>query len=553
MTLGEYPDKVPPRYLIPLDAVPVAGPTSAGSRTSRRDVGLAARGPEPGRRERLRRLQRRRPARPLHDLARRRPRGLALRQPGRRHVRGPLRGRRARRPGLRPERRPGRLRQRRRPRRPPAPRRLGEADPALAPAEQGGRHLRGRDRRRRPGRADRDRVGRLGRLRQRRPARPLRLRRVPPARPSRAGPEPDPRNRCRLYHNQGDGTFVDVAAQAGVENERCAKGSAWGDYDGDGRLDLFVSNMGGPRRLYHNEGDGTFRDVAPELGDRRAAARLRLLVLGLRQRRPPRPLRQRLRRQPRRASWPTASACAGRRTQPPAALPQPRHGRASATSRREVGLDRPMPADGVQLRRHRQRRLPRPLPRHRLDVLLGPRPQPDCSRTSAAALRGRDRRRPAPATSRRGTASRSPTGTTTATSTSSSSWAAATPATAATTLLFQNPGHGRHWLKVRLVGTRTQPLGDRGQDPGRPEGGPTARPARSTGRSATTAASAATRLVELDRPARRRRRRSPDRHLADEQDRPRPSATSRPTGRSRSPRGPRRSRSFSTRRGVDGA
>jgi FG-GAP-like repeat/ASPIC and UnbV len=76
----------------------------------------------------------------------------------------------------------------------------------------------------------------------------------------------DPNNRCRLYHNQGGGRFVDVAAKAGVINERCAKGSAWGDYDGDGRLDLFVSNMGQECRLYHNEGDGTFRDMAPELG-----------------------------------------------------------------------------------------------------------------------------------------------------------------------------------------------------------------------------------------------------------------------------------------------
>ena len=49
-------------------------------------------------------------------------------------------------------------------------------------------------------------------------------------------------------------------------DERCAKGSAWGDYDGDGRLDLFVSNMGQPCRLYHNQGDGKFTDVAPELG-----------------------------------------------------------------------------------------------------------------------------------------------------------------------------------------------------------------------------------------------------------------------------------------------
>jgi hypothetical protein len=88
---------------------------------------------------------------------------------------------------------------------------------------------------------------------------------LPPAGDPSAGPH-DPRNRCRLYHNEGDGTFRDVAAVAGVLNERCAKGSAWGDYDGDGRLDLFVSNMRQPCRLYHNEGDGTFRDVAPELG-----------------------------------------------------------------------------------------------------------------------------------------------------------------------------------------------------------------------------------------------------------------------------------------------
>ncbi len=83
----------------------------------------------------------------------------------------------------------------------------------------------------------------------------------------KSSPTPrDSRNRCRLYHNQGDGTFKNVAAAAGVLNERCAKGSAWGDYDGDGRLDLFVSNMGQECRLYHNQGDGTFKDVAPELG-----------------------------------------------------------------------------------------------------------------------------------------------------------------------------------------------------------------------------------------------------------------------------------------------
>ncbi len=76
----------------------------------------------------------------------------------------------------------------------------------------------------------------------------------------------DARGQCRLYHNRRDGTFEDVAESAGVINERYAKGSAWGDYDGDGRLDLFVSNMGQECRLYHNEGGGRFRDVARALG-----------------------------------------------------------------------------------------------------------------------------------------------------------------------------------------------------------------------------------------------------------------------------------------------
>src|SRR5262249_3659344 len=70
---------------------------------------------------------------------------------------------------------------------------------------------------------------------------------------------------CQLFRNNGDGTFTDVAPAAGVVNMRPAKGAAWGDYYNDGLLDLYVSNIG-PNRLYHNKGDGTFEDVAAALG-----------------------------------------------------------------------------------------------------------------------------------------------------------------------------------------------------------------------------------------------------------------------------------------------
>jgi carbonic anhydrase len=75
-----------------------------------------------------------------------------------------------------------------------------------------------------------------------------------------------------LFRNNGDGTFTDVAEEAGVTNDRYAKGIAWGDYDADGDPDLYVSNIG-PNRLYRNNGDGTFTDVAPELGVTEPAAR----------------------------------------------------------------------------------------------------------------------------------------------------------------------------------------------------------------------------------------------------------------------------------------
>jgi hypothetical protein len=73
--------------------------------------------------------------------------------------------------------------------------------------------------------------------------------------------------RSRLYHNKGDGTFEEVALQAGVACEGVfCKGANWGDYDGDGYPDLFVSNLRGSDRLFHNNHDGTFTDVASQFG-----------------------------------------------------------------------------------------------------------------------------------------------------------------------------------------------------------------------------------------------------------------------------------------------
>jgi len=101
--------------------------------------------------------------------------------------------------------------------------------------------------------------------------------------------------RCILYHNNGDGTFSDVSAHAGVEHfGRWASSAAWFDYDNDGRLDLVIANYvdwapehnfycgdrgpgmrsychpddfnGQPPTLYHNNGYGTFTDVSKSSG-----------------------------------------------------------------------------------------------------------------------------------------------------------------------------------------------------------------------------------------------------------------------------------------------
>jgi enediyne biosynthesis protein E4 len=62
----------------------------------------------------------------------------------------------------------------------------------------------------------------------------------------------------KLYQNQGNETFTDVASAVGVYDNGGGRGGSWADYDNDGDLDLYVTNFnGGPNLLYRNNGNGT--------------------------------------------------------------------------------------------------------------------------------------------------------------------------------------------------------------------------------------------------------------------------------------------------------
>ena len=104
--------------------------------------------------------------------------------------------------------------------------------------------------------------------------------------------------RCTLYHNNGDGTFTDVTERAGVAAPGWTTSAVWLDYDNDGKLDLFLCSFvefslknnvfcgdnklgrrfyciprvfqGTPSLLFHNNGDGTFREVSANTDIRRS-------------------------------------------------------------------------------------------------------------------------------------------------------------------------------------------------------------------------------------------------------------------------------------------
>jgi hypothetical protein len=65
----------------------------------------------------------------------------------------------------------------------------------------------------------------------------------------------------QLYRNNGDGTFTNVTARAGVGETGLCLGTVWADYDDDGDPDLYVVNDFGRKTLYRNNGNGTFTDI----------------------------------------------------------------------------------------------------------------------------------------------------------------------------------------------------------------------------------------------------------------------------------------------------
>ncbi|MDP6560485.1 MAG: VCBS repeat-containing protein, partial [Candidatus Binatia bacterium] len=72
-----------------------------------------------------------------------------------------------------------------------------------------------------------------------------------------------------LYQNEGDGTFTEVGAITGVNDRPWGYGISWGDYDNDGDLDLYLANDGRANRLYQNNGNANRWLVVKLVSDRK--------------------------------------------------------------------------------------------------------------------------------------------------------------------------------------------------------------------------------------------------------------------------------------------
>src|SRR5258708_12726048 len=92
-----------------------------------------------------------------------------------------------------------------------------------------------------------------------------------------------------MMRNQRDGTFRDVTAESGLDrnNTRYSFCCGWSDYNHDGWPDLYMVNDFGKKNLYRNNGDGTFTDVAAQAGVEDVAAGMSVCWLDYDNHRPP--------------------------------------------------------------------------------------------------------------------------------------------------------------------------------------------------------------------------------------------------------------------------
>lgn len=72
--------------------------------------------------------------------------------------------------------------------------------------------------------------------------------------------------RNKLFRNNGDGTFTEVAESLGLDIAAKSKSAIWGDINNDGYLDLYLANLTSSDQLFLNQGDGSFRDITSQAG-----------------------------------------------------------------------------------------------------------------------------------------------------------------------------------------------------------------------------------------------------------------------------------------------